>query len=191
MRRLLISLTAALTLGLPSAAAHSASASTKTVRGTLSVRCRKTGKFEGKFEVLLAGKPISKLTEGCAPGTATNHIYIDKVLHSPKATTLIVNEGFNASLDHAKLLYIPKAGPGAYVEFATEDEAELTQKTPQLVEVEATANGYPITIERMDHWLCVIDVDFAAGRAKGKLSGEHVKGLTSSVCEATIVKVPL
>jgi hypothetical protein len=190
MRRLLISLTAALLLGLP-AAIHAQSSSTKTVRGTLSVRCRKTGKFEGKYEVLLAGKPIAKLTEDCTPGSATTHIYIDKVLRSASATTLIVNEGLNASLDQAKLLYIPKAGPAAYVEFATEEDTELIQKTPRLVEVQASANGYPLTMDRMDHWRCVIDVDFAGGRATGKLAGKHAAGLTSSLCKTGIVKVPI
>ena len=109
MRRLLTSLTAGLLLGL---SAQAESQSAQTVRGKLTVGCFKSGKgkYDGQYRYLLNGKPIAKLTSGCAFGAATAHIFIAGTYASPGSTTVAVFEGFNDYSDYEKLIYIPKSG---------------------------------------------------------------------------------
>jgi len=193
MRRLLSSLTVALLLGLP-AAAHAASQSANTVRGKLTVGCFKTGKdkYDGQYRYLLNGKSIAKLSSGCAVGSAESHIAIYKVISSSGSTTLVVQEGLNAYTDTQKLIFIPKSGPASYLETETDSEdPNVTQKSPTAFRLKVPVEGYAIDMNHLSRWTCLIEVDFATGKATGKAASPHEKGLPLQVCKAAVEKAPI
>jgi hypothetical protein len=191
MRRLLTSLTAALLLGLP---VHAESQSAPTVRGKLTVGCFKSGKrkYDGQYRYLLNGKPIAKLTSGCAFGAAASHIFIAGTYASPGSTTVAVFEGFNDYSDYEKLIYIPKSGPASYVDTISMSESSgVTRKSPTSFRMTVPSVGYAVDANHLSHWTCLIDVDFAAGKASGKAETPHEKGLYADVCKTKVQKAPI
>jgi hypothetical protein len=192
--RLRTLLTAALVPLCLAAAAHAASESATTVRGKLTVGCFKSGKgkYDGQYRYLLNGKPIAKLTSGCALGAATAHIGIAGTYASPGSTTVAVFEGLNDYSDYEKLIYIPKSGPASYVDTISMSESPgVTRKSPTAFRMEVPTGGYAVDANHLSHWTCLIDVDFAAGTARGRAETPHEKGLYAGVCKTNVVKVPI
>src|SRR4051812_27042998 len=83
--------------------ANAETKATKTVRGQLSVSCRPSARSEGRYEYRLAGKPIPALSSECSPGVGTSYIYIEQVMQTKSATTVLVLEGVAADSQTVKV----------------------------------------------------------------------------------------
>ena len=190
MRSLSVSAAALLVLA-PAGAVHAEGQSATTVRGKLTVTCARSDRRGGEYRYILNNKVIRSLSSDCMPGMAETHISIDRVIHSAGSTLVVVLEGSNAYTDDAKILFLPKSGPGSMVEMPVSGSVAVEQKSPTSFRIVGPRSGYEVDMKHLSHWSCTVDVDFATGHATGKPVGAHEKGLPVEACLEKVMKVPL
>ena len=67
----------------------------------------------------------------------------------------------------------------------------VTRKSPTSFYLKVPNGGYAVDANHLSHWTCLIDVDFAAGAARGKAETPHENGLYADVCKTEVEKAPI